>query len=145
MRVGVVLLACVGLILPSAHGLALCIGCDGSVTLEAVVDGACAGAQAESCCSRTSCEGESEADSDQSAFDSHDQHGECQDAILGRDATPPSETFSGKRPISRSGSDVVAAGSTTDLTAQLATNAGAISRDRGMPPPPFLNTVVLRL
>jgi hypothetical protein len=145
MRVAVILLACVGLLAPSTHGIALCIGCDGRVTLEAAVDGACAGAQPEGCCRRTSCEGESESDSHQHAIGSSDQHGECQDALLGRDAAPPSETFSAKRPVSRSGQDAVTADPATDLGARPATDAGATSCDRGMPPPSFLRTVVLRL
>ncbi len=147
MRSAVILLASIGLVAPSAHGVALCIGCDGSVTLEAAVDGACAGAQSGGCCSRTSCEENSESDSHQLAVDAYDQHGSCQDAILGRDAAPPSKTFSGKgkRLVSRSGSDAVAAEFTTDQAARSATEAGVASRDCGILPSSFLNTVVLRL
>ena len=145
MRIAVILLACVGLVAPSAHGIALCIGFDGSVTLKAAVDGTCAGAQPEGQLRRTSCEEDPEADSHQHDIDPHDQHGECQDAMLGRDAAPPSKTFSGKRPVPRPGSDAVAAESTSGLAAQLAAEAREVSRNRGTLPSSFLNTVVLRL
>ena len=145
MRIALILLTCLGLALPSAHGIALCIGCDGSVALKTEVGGARARAQSEGCCRGTSSEEDPESDSHQHAVDADDQHGECHHAILGRDATPPSETFSGKRPVPRTGSDAVAAEFTTDLAARLAAEAGAVSRSRGTLPSSFLNTVVLRL
>jgi hypothetical protein len=143
MRVALVLLACLGLVLPSAHWIALCIGCDGSIALEIAVDGTCAGAQHRSCC-RTSCEEKPAA---------HKQKAEarianecCRDVLLGRHATPPTVPVSTKRLSPRDDSDVaVAAQPAAGPITQAAAHASGMGSYRGMPPPPFLTTVVLLL
>ncbi len=45
LRTAALIAVCLGLMLPSAHALALCIDSDGSLALEVAVDGACGGAK----------------------------------------------------------------------------------------------------
>lgn len=49
-KVFTVTMVCLGLGIPGAHGVALCFGSDGSLSLEAALNGPCVGAAA-SCCS----------------------------------------------------------------------------------------------
>ncbi len=144
MRIAVILLTCIGLAVPGAHGIALCIGCDGSVVLENAIDGACAGSQSRSCCARTSCEEDSA--TPQGGIKANVQHGSCHDVLLGRDAAPPSGKLSVKRRPSRSDSGAIV---DVDPAAGLIEQPNAEMRSacshQGAPVPPFLSTVVLRL
>jgi hypothetical protein len=142
VRAVATLLICLGLVVPSAHRLALCVGCDGSVALEIAIDGACAGALPGACCSQAMCMEESA--SHRTGIAARPDHEGCHDVPLGRDAVSPSVALSAKRLVSRPGSDAVAMmqSPTTPVVRHVAT-AGGVRPERGSPPPPFLTTVVL--
>lgn len=68
---------CVGLVLPSAHSVALCLDSEGNLTLEAAVNGACAGSDSR-CCEDDEPRGE-ESTSD-SCYGDH--CGSCRDVVI---------------------------------------------------------------
>lgn len=84
IRLVVTALVCLGLGLPSAHGIALCIDSDGSVAVEAVVDGACVGSQ-------EGCRGESTASTDELGPQArtHGHCDDCRDVVLSADELGP--------------------------------------------------------
>ena len=140
----VIILICLGLVVPSAHGLALCVGCDGSVALEIAIDGACAGARSAACCGRAPC-GE-DALQHRLVVEAHAVHDGCRDTLLGRDAAHPPNTLSAKRLVPRPGSDgEVAAESTTAPVVRQGTATRGTGPERGSSPPSFLGITVLIL
>jgi hypothetical protein len=143
VRIALVLLMCLGLALPSARGIALCIGCDGSVALEMAVDGACARSQSRSCCPPMS--GGEEIASHQQRIEAHGRHGSSHDALPGRDAAPPAEMFSGKRKLSGLDSGAVVTDAVAVPFEQPTTEAKDTRTSGDTPFPPFLSTVVLQL
>lgn len=136
------LLICLGLGIPSAHGIAVCVDGDGNVAVEAAVNGACAGTQVPSC-------GEgSGAGTEFSLQGRDDDHcGSCRDVVLsGSDMRPPVEKDSKARRLERpDGStaslpeDMSSVDDTSGRTSRFA--AASTAADRS---PPNL-TVVLRL
>jgi hypothetical protein len=96
-RTATLIMLCLGLALPSAHALALCIDSDGSFALDVAVDGACSGSRARGVDrERTPTAGLSR------AADEADCRGNCTDVVLGGGgvAVPPS-ALSGKHSLSR--------------------------------------------
>ena len=97
LRTATLIVLCLGLALPSAHALALCIDSDGSFALDVAVNGACSGSRARGDDrERTPAEGFTR------AADAVDCRGSCTDVILGGGgvAVPP-PVVSGKRGLSR--------------------------------------------
>lgn len=138
-----VAVVCLGLGISGTHGVALCFGSDGSLSIEAALDGACAGA-------RTSCCSEREPLSEQAASTMRgvDESGSCRDVVIGQDganAPLPSAT-SVKRLMERPGNTegpVPAQTSIEDLSAT-SPSGGECQATRGQRPPP-IRTTVLRL
>ncbi len=96
-RTATLIMLCVGLALPSAHALALCIDSDGSFALDVAVNGACSGSRARGDDrERTPAEGFSR------AADAVDCRGSCTDVVLGGGgvAVPP-PAVSERRGLSR--------------------------------------------
>ena len=96
-RTATLIVLCLGLALPSAHALALCIDSDGSFALDVAVNGACSGSRARGDDrERTPAEGFTR------AADAVDCRGSCTDVVLGGGgvAVPP-PVVSGKRGLSR--------------------------------------------
>jgi len=96
-RTATLIMLCVGLALPSAHALALCIDSEGNLALEVAVGGACTG-------SRTRGEGRERTPGEgfSRAADAVDCRGSCADVVLGGggEAIPP-PALSGKQKLSR--------------------------------------------
>ncbi len=85
-REATIVAVCLGLALPSAHAIALCIDCDGSLALKVAVDGACAGTKPNgSDTARLPAEGPG------CAVDTGEDCGGCTDVVLrgGGAAIPP--------------------------------------------------------
>jgi hypothetical protein len=68
---------CIGLVLPSAHSIAVCVDGEGSFTLEAAVNGACAGSDSRCCEEETPAEHETAPDGC-----SADHCGSCRDIVV---------------------------------------------------------------
>lgn len=142
VRMTFIALVCLGLGLPSAHGIALCVDSEGSFTLEAVLNGACAGAQDSRCGSGEEPHGEMGLRSN-----AVDHCGSCRDVVFSRDGHGPPlpKNPSAQRPSRDDGgaSSIVAEGPLSDqvdccLVRQVVT---------GLPVhrPPPRSTVVLQL
>jgi len=96
-RAVTLIVVCLGLALPSAHALALCIDSDGSFALDVAVNGACSGSRARGDDrERTPAEGFSR------VADAVDCRGSCTDVVLGGGgvAVPP-PAVSERRGLSR--------------------------------------------
>ena len=96
-RTATLIMLCLGLALPSAHALALCIDSDGSFALDVAVGGACSGSR------ERSDDGErTPAEEFSPAAEAVDCRGSCTDVVLGGGgvAVPP-PVASGKRGLSR--------------------------------------------
>jgi len=140
-RTATLIMLCLGLALPSAHALALCIDSDGSFALDVAVDGACSGSRARGDDrERTPAEGFSR------AADSIDCRGSCTDVIIGGGgvAVPP-PALSGKRGLSRPTDEAVdpidAPGNSLPRASGTRSNSSAPIPER----PPTDDSVVLRL
>ena len=96
-RTATLIMLCLGLTLPSAHALALCIDSDGSFALDVAVNGACSGSRA-----RGDDRERTPAERFSRAADAVDCRGSCTDVVLGGGgvAVPP-PVVSGKRGLSR--------------------------------------------
>lgn len=88
VRTATLLLVCLGLALPSAPGIALCIG---DVDVKAPTDAACAGRESGGCKQST------DARESHRGLEAVDESRDCRDVILRRDiATSPPKTVSEK-------------------------------------------------
>jgi len=140
-RTAILIVVCLGLALPSAHTLALCIGSDGSFALDAAVGGACSGSRARGDDrERTPAEGFSR------AVDAVGYRGSCTDVVLGGGgvAVPP-PALSGKRGLSRPTDEAVdpicAPGNSLPRASGTRFSSSAPIPER----PPTGDSVVLRL
>ena len=141
-RTATLIMLCLGLALPSAHALALCIDSDGSFALDVAVDGACSGSRARGVDrGRTLTAGLSR------VADAVDCCGGCTDVVLGGGgaAIPPPE-LSGKHKLSRPTDEAV---DPIDVPEDSAPRASRAARcDWSAPIPersPTGDSVVLRL
>jgi len=96
-RTTTLIMLCLGLALPSAHALALCIDSEGNLALEVAVGGACTGSRARSDSrERTPTDGLGR------VADEVDCCGGCTDVVLGGGgAAIPPPALSGKHKLSR--------------------------------------------
>ncbi len=102
-RAATLIVVCLGLALPSAHALALCIDSEGNLALEVAVGGVCTGSRARGDDrERTPTEGLGR------MADAADCCGGCTDVVLGGGgvAIPP-PALSGKHKLSRSTDEAV--------------------------------------
>ena len=140
-RTATLIMLCLGLALPSAHALALCIDSDGSFALDVAVDGACSGSRARGDDrERTPAEGFGR------AADSIDCRGSCTDVVLGGGGvTVPPPALSGKRGLSRPTDEAVdpidAPGNSLPRASGTRFSSSAPIPER----PPTGDSVVLRL
>ncbi len=95
-RTATLIMLCLGLVLPSAHTLALCVDSDGSFALDAAMDGACSGSRA-----RDDDREKTPAGGFSRAAAVIDSRGSCTDVILGGGVAVPPPALSGKRGLSR--------------------------------------------
>jgi hypothetical protein len=95
-RTATLIVVCLGLALPSAHALALCIDSDGSFALDVAVNGACSGSRA-----RGDDREKTPAERFSRAADAVDCRGSCTDVVLGGGVAVPPPALSGKRRLSR--------------------------------------------
>ena len=141
VKIIAIALVCLGLGIPSAHGIALCMDSDGGFTVEAAVNGACAGALT-TCC-------DAGAGSTQGVglqAPAADHGGSCRDIVLNSGVGLPLPANPKAR---RSGPDTGA----TQLMAEDAPSSDCLfcSSERFVAPvlpvrrPPPRNTVVLQL
>lgn len=141
-RTATLIVVCLGLALPSAHALALCIDSDGSFALDVAVDGACSGSRARGGDrERTLAEGFSR------AADSIDCRGSCTDVVLGGGgvAVPP-PALSGKRGLSRPTDEAVDPINAPGNSTPRASRSARFSSSAPIPErPPTGDSVVLRL
>ncbi len=102
-RTATLIMLCLGLALPSAHALALCIDSEGNLALEVAVGGACAGSRARGDDrERTPTEGLGR------VVDAVDCCSGCTDVVLGGGgAAIPPPALSGKHKLSRSTDEAV--------------------------------------
>jgi hypothetical protein len=140
----ITLLICLGLALPGAHGVVLCVGRDGNIALEVAVDGVCTSALTRNCGPASMCDLESTPHADSLA--AHSTHHGCNDTSLGRDTVPVSEVPSAKRLAAKPGSDGLAATRPVSdreiVSAYAKRDAGATC---GSPLDPLLESVILLL
>ena len=138
-----VAVVCLGLGISGAHGVALCFGSDGSLFIEAAVDGACVGAQTNCCADRVPLSGQPG-----SSLRVIDHGGSCRDVVIGRDgvSAPLPSSRTSKRPIARferSGGQTSSETPIDDLGSKLR-RGGTCQAAIGQRPPP-IRTTVLRL
>jgi hypothetical protein len=140
-RTATLIVLCLGLALPSAHALALCIDSDGSFALDVAVNGACSGSRA-----RGDDRERTPAESFSRAADAVDCRGSCTDVVLGGGgvAVPP-PALSGKRGLSRPTDEAVdpinAPGNSLPRASGTISSSSAPIPER----PPTGDSVVLRL
>jgi len=84
VRIIAIALVCLGLGIPSAHGIALCLDSDGGFTVEAAVDGACVGARTTCCDAGVGSTAETGMEAPAA-----DQGGSCRDVVLSSDVGLP--------------------------------------------------------
>ena len=135
------IVVCLGLALPSAHVLALCIDSEGNLALEVAVDGACSGSMARG-------DGREKAPTEGlgRAAAAVDCCGGCTDVVLGGGgaAVPPPE-LSGKHKLSRPTDEAV---DPIDAPGNSLPRAPGTRADSSAPVPerpPTGDSVVLRL
>ena len=140
-RAATLIMLCLGLALPSAHALALCIDSDGSFALDVAVGGACSGSR-----ERRDDGERTPAEELGPAADAVDCRGSCTDVVLGGGgvAVPP-PAVSGKRGLSRPTDQAVdpidAPGNSLPRTSGTILSSSAPTPER----PPAGDSVVLRL
>ena len=142
LRILTLVVICAGLSVPGTHGIALCFESDGTVDVEAAVEGACVGASA-SCCD------ELPGDRPPLGFQAreHDHCGDCRDVVLNSGGAgtplPPARIAGGSAPSAECDAVLPAASGAYD--------DHCFARRRSTPPPetshraPPADTVVLRL
>lgn len=141
-RTVILIVLCLGLALPSAHALALCMDSDGSFALDVAVDGACGGSRARGDDrERTPPEGYSR------AADAVDCRGSCTDVVLGGgDAAIPPPSFSAKHKLSRSIGRTIDTSYAPGNSMQHASRGARCSSSAPIQErPPMGDSVVLRL
>ena len=140
-RTATLILVCLGLALPSAHVLALCIDSDGSFALDVAVGGACSGSRA-----RDNDRERTHADGFSRSVDAVDCRGGCTDVVLGGGgvAVPP-PVLSGRhgllRPTDEAVEPIDAPGNSLPRAFGTRSNLSAPIPER----PPTGDSVVLRL
>ena len=139
-RTATLIMLCLGLTLPSAHALALCIDSDGSFALDVAVNGACSGSRARGDDrERTPAEGFTR------AADAVDCRDSCTDVVLGGGVAVPPPVVSGKRGLSRPTDQAIdpidAPGNSRPRASGTRSSSSAPIPER----PPTGDTVVLRL
>ena len=140
-RATTLIMLCLGLALPSAHALALCIDSEGNLALEIAVGGACSGSRARGDDrERTPAEGFSR------VADAVDCRGSCTDVVLGGGgvAVPP-PTLSGRRGLSRTPDEAVDAINTPGNSLPRSSGTRFSSSAPIPERPPRGDSVVLRL
>jgi hypothetical protein len=143
MRIAATLLITFGLVAQGPWGVAFCADCDGGVSPESAIDGACAGSQACLRCPGVPCGVDFSADF---SIDTYAEHVGCSKTLLDRDTAPPPDSSSAKRLVSRSGSDpAVASERFADSAARPADSRTVKRLSRGAPFLPSLGSVVLLL
>jgi hypothetical protein len=139
-RTATLIVVCLGLALPSAHALALCIDSDGSFALDVAVNGACSGSRA-----RGDDREKTPAERFSRAADAVDCRGSCTDVVLGGGVAVPPPALSGKRGLSRPTDEAVdpinAPGNSLPRASGTISSSSAPIPER----PPTGDSVVLRL
>jgi hypothetical protein len=139
-RTATLIVVCLGLALPSAHALALCIDSDGSFALDVAVNGACSGSRA-----RGDDRERTPAERFSRAADAVDCRGSCTDVVLGGGVAVPPPALSGKRGLSRPTDEAVdpinAPGNSLPRASGTISSSSAPIPER----PPTGDSVVLRL
>jgi hypothetical protein len=139
-RTATLIVVCLGLALPSAHALALCIDSDGSFALDVAVNGACSGSRA-----RGDDREKTPAERFSRAADAVDCRGSCTDVVLGGGVAVPPPALSGKRRLSRPTDEAVdpinAPGNSLPRASGTISSSSAPIPER----PPTGDSVVLRL
>lgn len=142
LRTATLIMLCLGLALPSAHALALCMDSDGSFALDAAVGGACSGSRA-----RGDDRERIPAEEYSRAADAVDCRSSCTDVVLGGSgvAVPP-PVLSEKSGLSRPTDEAV---DPIDAPGGLPPRASRGPRCSSCAPilerPPTGDSVVLRL
>ena len=138
-----VAVVCLRLGVSGAHGVALCFGSDGSLFIEAALDGACVGAQTSCCGERVPVTGQTG-----SSLYATGEGESCRDVVIGRDGAnaPLPSAASGKRLVERPGSSVepTPADASIENFNQASRGGGACQAETGQRPP-LIRTAVLRL
>lgn len=141
-KIFTVAVVCLGLGISGAHGVALCFGSDGSLSLEAALDGACVGAQTSGCGERDSVAGPPG-----SSLRGVDDGGSCRDVVIGQDGVnaPPPSAASAKRLIERPGSSAgpTPAEISIEDFSPPSRRGEACQAATGQRPPPSRTTVLL--
>jgi len=142
LRTAILIMLCLGLALPSAHALALCIDSDGGLALEVAIGGACSGSNG-----RGSDGERTAADGLGSCVDAVDRCGSCTDVVLGGgDAAIPPPSFSAKHKLSRSIGGAIDTSYAPGNSMQHASRGARCSSSAPIPErPPMGDSVVLRL
>lgn len=141
LRTATLIMVCLGLALPSAHALALCIDSEGNLALEVAVNGACTGSKARGNDRETT-----PAEGLGRAVDAVDCCGGCTDVVLGGgSAAVPPPALSGKhkpsRPTDEAVDAIYAPGNSTPRASGTRFSSSAPIPER----PPTCGSVVLRL
>jgi hypothetical protein len=140
-RILTTVLICLGLGIPNAHGIALCVSGDGSLRLESAVNGACAGSQALH-------SGEERAQAGETGLraSAPDHCAGCRDVVLGSRTGPLLPTDSKPRRLVRSGDDASSVAEEAPFTRCILRDSFVLetpTSDRSRPVP--RSTEVLRL
>jgi hypothetical protein len=141
-RTATLIAVCLGLALPGAHALALCIGCDGSLALDVAVDGACTGTKTQGhSTARTPAEGLG------CTTDAVDGCGGCTDVVLsgGGAAIPPTAVSGKVRPSRTTDETTNPADALGDSHPRACSGASSSSYAPVSGRPPQCRSVVLRL
>jgi len=140
-RTVILIMLCLGLALPSAHALALCMDSDGSFALDAAVGGACSGSRARGDDrERTVAEGLG------SCADAVDCRSSCTDVVLGGgDAAIPPPALSGRDKLSRPTDEAIDPIDAPQNSLQRASDTRFSSSAPIPERPPMGDSVVLRL
>ena len=141
LRTATLIMVCLGLALPSAHALALCIDSEGNLALEVAINGTCTGSKTRSNDrERTLAEGLGR------AVDAVDCCGGCTDVVLGGGgAAVPPPALAGKhkpsRPTDEAVDPIYAPGNSTPRASGTRCSSSAPIPER----PPTCDSVVLQL
>jgi len=142
-RTATLIMLCLGLALPSAHALALCIDSEGNLALEVAVGGVCTGSRA-----RGDDRGRTPTEGFSRAADAFDCCGGCTDVVLGGGggAAVPPPVLSGKHGLSRPTDEAVDPIDVPEDSAPRASRAARCDWSAAIPErSPTGDSVVLRL
>ena len=141
VRIATVLLGCLGLALPSAPGIALCIGGDGDVELKRATHAVCAGTEPGG-----RGHGATACGFDR-GFEAVDQSRDCHDVVLSRDVatSPPTSASEKHRPQQSLAEAAAGADCRDEHDAILVVGTRPTPTAHRVPTLRSLSTVVLRL